>query len=310
MYTNSPRDVFPSLSSLDEYLRVSRSRYDACIDVIHQNLTIDNVQATLRFHYVRFDSNGKPKIADLARCLADHIIWYCFSARRIGTPSSADEWSRLNREARHLLRKVVTSGEAGEMLLYFLLESVICAPQMVAKLDLKTNRQMEVHGSDGIHMKWCGADGCLDIYFGEAKLHADVSGALSGALTSIENFHEEDLMNREFGLVTSHYKWADDRLKDAVLSFVDRQAPGPDCRINHACLIGHDWQKYRGLVEQGGPTLVDLFRDEYSLYAQDLHALTSRRFSNFKYRYLRFEIFFLPFLSVDAFRRAFMDAVA
>ena len=120
-------------------------------------------------------------------------------------------------------------------------------PQIMAKMDLKTNPKMELHGSDGIHIKWNSADDCLDLYFGEAKLEKSVTGALKHAFESIEHFHSDGLRDHEFGLVTAHYKHADDTTRAAVCKFVDRSAPGGDCRINHACLIGYDWVEYRKL---------------------------------------------------------------
>jgi len=128
-----------------------------------------------------------------------------------------------------------------------LLEAVLGAPQMVAKMELKTNPRMEGHGSDGIHMKWHETDGKLDIYFGEAKLEKTIYAALDSMVTSIESFHAEGLLQHEFGLVTSHYKHADAKTREAVLQLMDRKVPGADCRINHACLVGYNWDEYKML---------------------------------------------------------------
>ena len=193
---------------LSRYLEVSTEQYEACLDCLDEEENLDAPEATLRFQHLRFDENGEPKFNDLAEVLADHIIEYCFAARRRGKPVKPYQYSRLNREGRAYLRKFETSGEAGEMLLYFLLEAVLKAPQMVAKMELKTNPKMESHGSDGIHMRWHEADGKLDIFFGEAKLEKTIYSALDNTIESLESFHSERLLEHEFGVVTSHYKHA------------------------------------------------------------------------------------------------------
>ena len=103
--------AIPQFASLDQYLEASLRKYDACLDVLETDLAVDGVEATLRFHHVRFDSNGQPKFADLANCLADHLVEYSFSARRRQDPQKSHEHSKLRREARDLLRKHLTGGE-------------------------------------------------------------------------------------------------------------------------------------------------------------------------------------------------------
>src|SRR4051794_6320770 len=97
------------IDSLAKYIEASRDKYDACLDSITHQLTVKGVSATLRLHFVRFDSNGEPKFKDLAQCLADHIVGYCFCAARRRNPKKLDEFTRLAREARHIFRKEDTS---------------------------------------------------------------------------------------------------------------------------------------------------------------------------------------------------------
>jgi Cap4 SAVED domain len=66
-----------------------------------------------------------------------------------------------------------------------LMECVFGAPQIVAKMDLKTSPKMEVFGSDGIHAKWNASDNCLDLFFGEAKLERNCPGGATLSSVSI-----------------------------------------------------------------------------------------------------------------------------
>lgn len=301
----------PPIDSLAQYLEASKEKYDACLDSITHDLKINDIQATLRFHFIRFDSNGDPKFKDLAECLADHIVGYCFCAARRKKSKRLDEITRLVREARHIFRKDDTGGEAGEMLLYFLLESVIGAPQVVAKMDLKTNQNLESNGSDGIHMRWDATKSRLEIYFGEAKLEDGISGAMTNALNSINNFHadNERLRDHEFGLVTSHFKWIDERLRKAVITYVDRQDPQSDCRVNHACLVGYDWPEYKKLSSIRRDEMAEEFKKRYSADLPRICELLERRLPQFKNKSLNYEMFFIPFQSVQEFRNAFNHAI-
>lgn len=297
------------IKSLSDYLEVQRKHYDSCIEALDHNLDIDGVDANLRFKHLKFDSNSQPKFETIAKILANYLIYYSSSIRNWDRKKKdAYETSNFYNECRDLLRKCSVSGEAGEILLYFLLETVLRAPQMVAKLELKQNPNFESLGSDGIHVKWNSKDELLDVYFGEAKLYGSVYGALDELFKSVKKFHDDNMVEHELKLVTRHYKWADGPLKDAVLRFINPQEPGGDCRINHACLVGYDWEKYNEFmtIPDG---IIKRFKVAYREDTVRLRSLLQSRFDNFQYKHFRYEVFFLPFKSVQEFRNRFQKAV-
>lgn len=158
-------------------------------------------------------------------------------------------------------------------------------------------------------MRWNDADNLLDVYFAEAKLYASISDAVRKAFSDIRKFHEDGIADREFGLVTSHYKWADDATKKLVLQFIDQQDPVGDHRINHACLIGYDWKEYKKLLDVGRGEFIKNFVDIYREDTGRILKLMKNQFKNPTVKKLRFEIFFLPFSSVQEFRDAFNEAL-
>lgn len=196
------------------------------------------------------------------------------------------------------------------MLLYFILEAVLNAPQIIAKVDLKTARAVESYGSDGIHMRWHPEDSVLDVFFGESKLEQSVYAALRRAFRSIESFHAEKMADFEFGLVTAHFKHANEELREAVVSFMTREATEIDCRLNHACLIGYDWKEYKRLTQLRPEQVAREFRARYEADLARLRDLIQNRFDRLTLKYLRFEVFFLPFQSVQDFRDAFNEALS
>lgn len=290
--------VQPAPISLQQLLQVSTRRCEACLHALPDTYAVPGLQATARFHHLRLDGNGRPKFRELAECLADHVTYYCCTAQKRGRAKADDELLALRREARSFFRDERRSGEAGEMLLYLLLEAILEAPQMVTKIALKTNPEMETFGSDGIHMKWHVEHGMLDVYFSEAKLIGDIHDAATKAVESIELFHERDMARYELRMVTSHYKHVDDATKAAVLEYVDLAGSAVNCRLNHACLLGYNWDAYAGLPEGDMNSIMDAFQMRYRAELPRLQKVLDGRLARFAEKRLRFEIFVLPFSSL------------
>lgn len=294
---------------LDSYLSAALERYEACLGATAVGTHIPDLLASVRFHYLKLDGNGRPQWRELARNLASHILSYCFSVQRRKSATTDVELMDLSREAREFFRKSDRSGEAGEMLLFFLLEAVLGAPQMVSKIALKTSPEVETYGSDGVHMKWNSVDKLMDIYFGEAKLHQSLASGTRSAVESIEKFHQNSMEEFEMRLVTRHYKHADDATKDHILKYVNRGTSSETARVNHACLLGYDWDAYDKLKNANLPKMAEEFESLYLAEQPSIAELIQGHFSNLTVKRLRFEVFVLPFTSVDEFRKAFLEAL-
>lgn len=292
-------------ATLEEYLEAVEGHYSACMEHVDHDLVVEGVEATLRLHHLKFDGNGVPKFAALAKTLVDHIIYFCIASRQRQGDLKAHEYARLFRQARDLFRKEDQTGEPGELLLYFLLETVLKAPQVVCKMSLKTNRREEVKGSDGIHVAYDEAKDCLVLYLGEAKLYQGYGEALADAFQSIETLHAQKRTDYEVELVTSHFKHLDVELQDKISEYLDSLNPKGDYRLCHACLIGYDWTKYGNLTTDKRGQFIANFKAEYLKHGKRLAAKTAELFDGYACRHLTFEFFFIPFQSVGDFRAAF-----
>ena len=300
---------------IEKYLSTSKKLYSNIFDKIEHIHTINGVDVNLRFKYIQFDPNGEPKIQLLIDTLVSYFTHYCFSAqkRKIDPDMPSIEQERLRNklqtEARKLFRKWVngssTSGEVGEMILWFLLEAVLKAPQIVAKMNLKTNSQLESFGSDGIHMKII--DNVLNIYFGEAKLYQDVGRALNSIFESIEKFHEKSLDKHEYNMITAHYKHLREGEQKKVFDFITDSIDAHEIRVNHACLVGYDWQEYQKLDTEDRKSFINDFEKLYKDDTDRLTKLIQTRFDKFSKKNLHFEVFFLPFKSVQELRDKFNE---
>lgn len=146
------------------------------------------------------------------------------------------------------------NGEAGELILFLLTEWILEAPQIVAKMSLKTSSAMPVHGADGIHVRFDAATGRLTLFSGEAKLHKSLAGAVRSAVESIGHAashaarrHELDLVQRNLSL-----SGLDEASCQALLGYLDPFGPTSNDRVDAVtCLIGFDFKGYGELVGHG-----------------------------------------------------------
>jgi len=304
------------LVGLNDYVCVDIDELYSCIDVIEHQLDILGQRVSIRLHHLKFDANGQPMVKPLAELLYQFILDYCIASRNRDGELTNRQYTKLVKEARELFRHPdVTddspdkTGEAGEALLFLLIEAVLKAPQVVAKMELKTNRKDEVKGSDGIHMRWNEASDLVDVFFGESKLYQKVGDAIKAAFTSIDDFHEKKGYRHEFSMVTKHFKYADPMVKEEIAKFIQLGEPSPDVRINHACLIGYDWKEYSDLGAIPIDQLNTEFRERFLVDGERLVKLIDKKFEDFENKHLFLEVFFIPFPSVCEFRNAFNAAL-
>jgi hypothetical protein len=304
------------VKKIADKISVDSPDFSNCINVVEHDLDVKGIDTTIRFHYLKFDGNKKPMVKALADTLYAYIIDYCLSAKNRNENLTTRQSTLLTKEARSLFRHPEISdnspdktGEAGETLLYFLMEAVLKAPQMVSKMELKTNHKDEVKGSDGIHARWNSDLEMVDFYFGESKLYKKVSDALTSALKSVNDFHDVKMYEHEFNMVTKHFKYADEEVKREISQLFINGNPGPNVRINHACLIGYDYTGYDDVFSEPHNKLEEKFEYELLISGLNIIEKLQKKFDTFERKHLVFDVFFLPFPSVVEFRNAFNNAL-
>ncbi|MCR4646686.1 MAG: DUF1837 domain-containing protein [Oscillospiraceae bacterium] len=90
-------------------------------------------------------------------------------------------------------------GELGEILLYLFLEQDLKAPKLFSKVELKTNAQDYVKGSDGIHFKFrknAQGEQIMQLIIGEAKIRNDLKDGIEEAFKSIDAFLTSNIQDR------------------------------------------------------------------------------------------------------------------
>jgi len=86
------------------------------------------------------------------------------------------------------------SGELGELILYAFLETHLCAPKILSKVELKTSPNMPVHGSDGVHYLKL-SNGNYQLIFCESKTIKSLNSAIKSALKSIKDLKYSNSVN-------------------------------------------------------------------------------------------------------------------
>jgi len=289
----------------------------------------DGVKAEGTFCYLAF-RDGQLTQDDFVDFVYHKIIPFCLprdyvSFCRAKLDATKDErWFHEPVDAAKELfikakKKNAKSGEPGEVVLFTLLEGLFHAPRIVAKMKLKTSPNMEVYGSDAIHMKYDPEDQSLTIYWGEAKLYGELSGALEEIASSIKGFREHDLkkdgVQREFdlGVIQSHPDLDspdNEATKEALLAYFDPYSEySNQLKEVHACLAIWDWSFCKKLNELDPSEAEEEFKKKYLERIQSACSLFIEKLKSHSLESFRFHFFLLPITDVTEFRRRFCQKI-
>ena len=202
-------------------LAVDRKDYaDLFSTVEHDIICGDVPAAAIRLHFIRHDAGGLVPLGKVVDTLISYLTHFCFtSERRAGLGEQAR--NKLFLEARRLFRQSPTTGQAGELLVYFLIEAVLQAPQILKKMPITTNPNDERKGSDGVHVRWAGDGDLLEVIFAEAKLYESFNNALASAFTSMTDFHNSAAKGLEINYFLNAFSLLDADQQKIISSYVE-----------------------------------------------------------------------------------------
>lgn len=270
-------------------------------------LVLDSTRATVRTHFVAADVNGAIVVDRLAAAVARAAFDFCIPRARAeealaaqAATGSFDAIARLQEQTRELFVDSEKSGEGGELLLFLLMERFLQLPQLLAKMSLKTNANVHVHGSDGVHARLNGD--VLDLYWGESKLYKDSSDAFTDCFASIAPFlgADDSVRARDLILVRENLNVTQVELATHLLEFLDDSNPKSlSVRWNGVCLIGFDYGDYPNL-----PSLEDGQRAIVSSAVGSWRKSVAHRIGKHSLNTISIDVFCLPVPDVEEFRKA------
>lgn len=299
-------------SALAALVRGDLSQLDSCLVMHGDESVIDGTRTNFRCHFIRCDANDLPRTKALAEQLALEVLFHCIPRSDVVKMRALTNQNDQIRESTRLAKKAAalftkkqpSSGEGGELLLYALLEQGLGVPQILSKMSLKTNTDVQVHGTDGVHAKILDS-GNLALYWGEAKIWNRLSSAIGDCFDSITPYLVGDAVDQDTWLIKHYADLGDEELKMRVLEYFDNSnVKSANVEIRGACLIGFSQADYPVLPGKA----VEL-QEELDEAVRKWKLSVSNKVLKSNIESYELEVFFFPVPSADDFRKAILEAI-
>ena len=306
-------EEFDLKTAFAELVQGDWSRFDHLLHEPVEPQVIADTKATIRCHYLASDPSGNPRVKPLARQLSKQILRFCTPRSRLNSIKSIDD--ELERDeamteavlnARRLFTtKQENTGEGGELLLYILLERHLQVPQILSKLSLKTNTQVQVHGSDGIHAK-LEEDHTLGLYWGESKIYKNYTSAFADCFNSSAPFLIGSADTQDLFLIKEYADLGDLNLRHAILDYFDEAHPkSQKLDVRAACLIGFSVDESPVLPADIEAARIAIQNDLTKWSANILGHIQKHGISNYQV-----EVFLIPLPNEIEFRDSIRSALS
>ena len=280
---------------------------------------------TLRFQYPAF-RGGQPTDTDLTDLIAHYITKFALphsvrnrvhrKFKELSPEEVELECSKLRAKAVDTFirahKATKRNGEAGELMLFLLTEWILGAPQILAKMSLKTNPDFPVLGADGLHVKVDSETGKIHLYFGESKLHKSLTGGINSAAQSIRKGLRPSEAKYEVELIEKFVELSGlpESSHDALLAFLDPWEEVSNTRVDViTCLIAFEFSAYSRLKATGHVERVAEFEAAMGRLVSDVSPKVVKAFSEVGLQHQEVELFLLPLPSVAVLREQFQALI-
>lgn len=300
----------PLKEALARCARGDRSELISYLECSEENIQVGTTGTLAHSYFLKTNGNGQLVINELATFLIEQIIDYALprekiqeAQRQLEQDGTSGLFSRIHNKARRLFVSSENSGEAGELLLFSFAERIFRFPQLLSKMSLKTSDEMHYHGADGVFAQ-CRNDGGLNLYWGEAKIHSNVSSAINEAFKSLAPFLNEPRADgakrsQDLFLINSHLDLGDANLTERIkLFFKSHTDEGRSIKYCGFALVGFDSASY-----QDKDNIAQSVKEEFQCLVKAIDTrITTHELTQFD-----IHIICLPFKSAEEFRSAFAN---
>ena len=305
-------------TNLEALVSGDPSEIEVHLDQIEHNLSIDGTSVNIHCYCLSVDSNGRVQLRRLAEFMRNAIVDYAVPRSKLEKAKQRDmkynsttAVMALVEQARQTFTDLEKTGEGGELLLFLLTERILKLPQILCKMDLKTDARMHYHGADGVYAD-VREDGVLKLYWGESKIYKDATAAIKDCLASLAPFltepeHEEAERERDLVLLSDKADLSDARLTDALKCYFDKTSPKSK-RVQYCgiALVGFDAKFYpRDEIK----AIADEIRTAARAELESWKATIGKRLLEEKLDQFELEFFCIPIPSAESFRSAFLQAL-
>lgn len=306
-------------TALEKLVRDDGDTIYSYFQEIKSDYLIEGTSAACHFHCINLDGNGRPKVDALIQYLVGKIIDYAIPRKKINAAikyqqetGSTLKIAKLFTQAMGLFTSLANSGEGGELILFLFAEKFLKLPQIICKMNLKTNPEMHYHGADGVHIGVDEQSQKLCLYWGESKLYSNLTQAIYKCMKSISplitsSFGDGSAEERDIQLLSDFMNVDDPNLEAALKKFLDPDNPEFNkLEYRGICLVGFDIDDYptepnklniNGLLETFSDK-IDSWRDSIKkrIIEESIHGIS-------------LHVFLIPFPSVDSFRQTLITSL-
>lgn len=291
---------------------------DVHLTIVERNVLIAGHSVKIHCYCLAVDGNGRVQLRRLAEFMRNSAADYALPRSKVAEAkardakfNSTEAIAELVERAKRSFTDLAKTGEGGEMLLFMLAERFLKLPQILCKMDLKTDGRLHYHGADGVYAG-VTSDGVLKLYWGESKIYEDAGDAIRSCLDSlapylIELEHEGAERERDLLLLSDKADLSNPTLTAALKKYFDRSSPQSN-RVRYCGLA---------LVGFGAPFYPKhdalAIADEIAKAAReslvDWREKIGKSLTANKLESLEIEFFCIPLPSAQDFRDAFLEAM-
>lgn len=285
---------------------------------MERDVLIDGHAVKIHCHCLTVDGNGSVQPRRLAEFMRNTVADYAIPRSQLAKAkardakyNSTEAVAALVEQARRSFTDLAKTGEGGEMLLFLLAERFLKLPQILCKMDLKTDSRMHYHGADGVYAG-VTADGILKLYWGESKIYKGAAAAIKACLVSLAPFlveldHEDAERERDLILLSDKADLSDPTLTDALKRYFDKNSiMSKRVRYCGVALVGFDADFYPGKTVKA---IADDIAKAARSGLETWRATIGEHLKTEKLEQVEIELFCLPLPSANDFRAAFLKAM-
>jgi hypothetical protein len=291
---------------------------DVHLTLIERDVTVAGQSVKIHCHCLAIDGNGRIQLRRLAEFMRHAAADYAISRSKLAEAKARDAKfhstaavAELVEQAKRSFTDLARTGEGGELLLYLLAERFLKLPQIICKMDLKTDPQMHYHGADGVYAGFT-PDGILKLYWGESKVYAQAADAISECLASLapyllEQEHEGAERERDLILLSDKADLHNESLTSALRKYFDRSSPMSNrVRYCGVALVGFGVSFYPG--EGATAVAEEIVSAVKEALAGWVKAIGTGIVAN-KLESLEIEFLCVPLPSAQDFRNVFLEVM-
>lgn len=297
---------------LNSLIRGNPLSVDTYLREVCKNEHISDTKASMHIYMLKLDGNNRPRTCDFCDYLINRIVDYCIPPSEIRKAKEKDAeynttqyTATLFRKAERLFTDLGNTGEVGELALSVLTQSFLHMPQVLCKMVLKTNSEVHYHGADGVYGKYDTETQKYCLYWGEAKIYADVRQALSSCFDSIKTLLTEEGVDgtrkeRDMDLFRTNLDFDNPHLEKAIIEYLDPEnAHYNMLEYRGVCLVGYNEESYPKDFSRVEDEIFTCIRDKVDGFKQSIQ---SRLKSRIPLNLFNIEVFLVPFSDVDELR--------